>query len=195
MKETLFYIFRHGQTDWNKEGRLQGHSDIELNTTGIEQAINLKQKFINLKLTELIKEVYTSDLKRAHKTCSLIFENSPIILEPKLREMNIGKLEGVSKQELQSILGENFIEILTGPHDFQFPDGESKFEQKERMVNTLLDIHQKSKASHIAISTHGGSMARVLEKCHNFPKNHYLDNCALAEVLVKDANFEFLRFL
>lgn len=85
----MIYIVRHGQTDWNLEGRTQGHSDIPLNQTGINQANIIKEKLKDIKFDK----VFSSPLKRAYETANIITNNS-IIKDNRLIERFGGELEG-----------------------------------------------------------------------------------------------------
>ena len=87
--DDMIYIVRHGQTDWNLEGRTQGHSDISLNQTGINQAKILNEKLKDIKFDK----VFSSPLKRAYETASVI-TNNPIIKDNRLIERYGGTLEG-----------------------------------------------------------------------------------------------------
>lgn len=97
------YIIRHGETDWNKEKRLQGQSDTQLNEYGIELA----------RITgEALKDVhfdyiFSSPLKRAYKTAELIRMDRPvkIITDDRLKEICFGVNEGVSSE----LITEDFI--------------------------------------------------------------------------------------
>jgi len=83
------FTVRHGQTDWNLQRRLQGHTDIPLNETGLEQA-----RRIGLRLSaEKIDAIYTSDLIRAEKTAEAIngHHNAEIFTTTALREASLGK--------------------------------------------------------------------------------------------------------
>ena len=184
------YIFRHGQTDWNKEGRLQGHSDIALNETGIKQATGLSKKFEKLK----IDHIFSSDLIRAKLTAELALgKNIPMTLEPGLREVNIGDYEGLQKDQLPKSF--NLDAWLARGENLKFPNGESKEDHLQRIVSTIQAITKNTQHKRLAISTHGGSMARLLEYCPNYKDDRILENCALVKVTLKDDLFQFESFL
>ena len=88
-------ICRHGQTDWNAEGRLQGHQDIPLNSLGIEQAEILRNELAD-KHFDLI---FSSPLSRAYQTAQIINSrhNLDIVCDDRIKELYLGKLEGESK--------------------------------------------------------------------------------------------------
>ena len=92
------YITRHGETNWNKEGRLQGQTDIELNEVGIEQAHIAKEKLKDIEIDLII----SSPLSRAKKTAEIINEvkNVPIIIDERLIERGHGIFEGQCPREI-----------------------------------------------------------------------------------------------
>ena len=90
------YVIRHGQTDWNVAGKCQGMTDIELNSTGIEQAKQASEQIYNYKIDLII----CSPLKRARKTAEIINEvtNCQIISDERIIERNCGNIEGTTKE-------------------------------------------------------------------------------------------------
>src|SRR5258706_14102789 len=93
---TTFYIVRHGETDWNAERRLQGHSDIPLNENGELQAKNLADELQDI----TFDLAFSSDLLRAKRTAEIIaLEHKLEVQTTKLiREKNYGSLEGKPSQ-------------------------------------------------------------------------------------------------
>ena len=94
------FLIRHGETTWNKEGRIQGTSDIELSEAGIEQARRLA---LSLKDSD-IGVIHASPLKRAYKTAEIInsFHGGTIEVHPELMEMDQGDFEGLSFKKLMA---------------------------------------------------------------------------------------------
>ena len=86
------FLIRHGATEWNKESRLQGTSDIHLSTEGFHQAITLAE---HVPFTH-VEAIYSSDLARAMETAKIIAERFNLTVKPmpELREMNYGDWEG-----------------------------------------------------------------------------------------------------
>jgi len=94
------YLIRHGETDWNRQGKIQGHIDIPLNKTGIEQAGELAVRMQDLELTQII----SSDLSRAMKTAEIINERhrARLVKDSRLRERNYGDYESFTWGEIHA---------------------------------------------------------------------------------------------
>ena len=109
----VFYIFRHGETDWNRERRCQGHTNTSLNDAGKLQAIELANKLIDLPLNVIV----TSDLERALNTGSQVAKKLkiPIVIDHRLREMSYGEAEGMLYHEAIKIYGEELWQKLDQP--------------------------------------------------------------------------------
>ncbi len=92
-----FYFIRDGETDWNKEGLLQGVTDMPLNTRGRTQAFEASKLINQLPIDIII----TSNLARAEETAEIVNKKLqlPIIVEPEIAEVNFGDLEGITYQE------------------------------------------------------------------------------------------------
>lgn len=181
IKELL--VFRHGETDWNLIKRLQGHSDIPLNETGREQALVLQKL-----LSELRPQVIlTSDLSRAVETAEIANQNlgCGIHVTPALRECHMGQSEGMFRDTLLEKFGQHswdrWLSAKKEDQDFAFPGGESKVKHLQRMLAHIEQFITANVHLHkIAISTHGGSLYRLIQNCRNAPKSSLaVPNCAL----------------
>jgi broad specificity phosphatase PhoE len=135
----LIYFVRHGQTDWNKALRWQGgNSDIELNTTGREQARAVRAWFVGQGITPAA--ILSSPMKRAVATAKRIASafGQDIVGEPAFREVGLGDFEGKTTEELQAQYGEQFDQWLKTYHLMPAPGGESLEQAIERMRPALL---------------------------------------------------------
>ena len=157
MKIKNIYLIRHGETDWNREHRFQGKTDIPLNQLGREQAEQLVPKISMLS----IDSVYSSPLLRAHETAMIAVKDLkiPIQKDERLMETNVGEAEGMTFDELQAKFGENGIERWRSYEerdlDFAYPQGESKRQMMFRVRSLLLEIAQTNQNSNIAVFAHG----------------------------------------
>ena len=181
----LLYVFRHGETDWNREGRLQGGVDTELNATGRLQAQKLKTFFE----TNPVEVVLSSDLSRALETARIATSSLgiPIVREPLLRETNLGAVEGLTRAEVELKFGvESWHSWASSDPDhgyFRFAGGESKREHLDRLLNGLVRFVQSTHFNRIAVSTHGGAMRRLI---HHFRPDLttpvLVSNCSVFEL-------------
>ena len=133
MKRT-FYLVRRGVTEWNKIGRLQGHTDIPLSELGIEQASKLASHIEKLNPDV----IYTSPLQRALQTATLANStlNKKILSDPRLMEVKLGLIEGLTGIEVSAQFGEHSLERwrnLDWSDDFAFPSGERKMDSVLRI--------------------------------------------------------------
>ena len=187
MAERILYFFRHGQTDWNLEHRLQGHQDIPLNATGLEQAEALASRCAALG----IGRVVSSDLKRAAQTGRAVARacGVPLELTPALREICMGEMEGRTVAEFLEVLGEEgssmwFDHVSTpAQRDHRFPGGESRGELAARIIAEVERTLVARPEPVLAFSTHGGSMRRALGVWFgDHPDFRTIANTALYEV-------------
>ena len=155
MSETTILLVRHGETDWNVERRVQGHSDRPLNDTGIAQAAALVEELAD----EQIDAVYTSDLARAFDTASGVAASRglQVVALPELREKHFGTWEGLTDVEIR----ERFPQALTGP----WGDGETSDELAERVLAALRSIAADHPGERVLVVTHGGPVRAVLRHC------------------------------
>lgn len=161
-----FYLFRHGQTDWNAQDRAQGQTNVPLNSVGIEQAKRLQKAIQHLNLDRIV----SSDLDRAHQTAihASLGSDIPLQLDPRLRETNMGEFEGTFYSEIISRLGPDFLvrwrSGRTEDQDLRFPGGESSKEVIGRVNEALFELCRSTPGDlAIGISTHGGVMRRLME--------------------------------
>jgi probable phosphoglycerate mutase len=185
----VFYIFRHGETDWNKERRCQGHTNIPLNENGKLQAIDLAERMLNIPLDVIV----SSDLERALVTGKTVADRKmvPLMIDPRLREMNMGQAEGMLFDDAIELFGEELWQQLQSfkkeNDHVGFPDGETRKISRERFLAALNHLIETTSHQTIGISTHGGALRNVI---HSFlPEEHpiiSIPNCVLYR-LVYDA--------
>ena len=102
----VIYLVRHGETDWNRQNRLQGIEDIELNETGLMQSAVCAKAFLNVPIDGIL----TSPLKRAKVTAEIvasIINAGPVIVEQGLTERDFGRLSGLTYEEREALLTRN----------------------------------------------------------------------------------------
>ncbi|PIK14775.1 histidine phosphatase family protein [Halobacteriovorax sp. JY17] len=187
-----FYIFRHGQTDWNKVKKVQGKTDIPLNNFGRKEALALKDYFKNIN----IEAVYSSDLQRAHETAKIAFDSKEIAIETtsSLREADFGEVEGMLLNDLLEKFSTKFWDIHIGGEeadDFSYPGGESRKEVRERLISFIDKLRGEAKFKQVALSTHGGALRSIIH--HYLPNESELvkiPNCVVYRVSFKGEEFK-----
>lgn len=159
-----FYVFRHGQTDWNRERRIQGHSNIPLNEEGRLQAAELRETLSHLNLDI----IFSSDLDRAYETALIASDGLGIevIKEPRLREAHFGQAEGMLIEDIVNTFGEDswarFMKLDPNHLDISFPDGETRRNSIHRMRSVIEELINKNEYKRVGISTHGGVVRNLL---------------------------------
>lgn len=189
------YLFRHGETDWNKIGKLQYRADIDLNETGILQA---KMNANNLK-DKGIQYIYSSPLKRAYNTGKMLADliNVNIEIIDNLKEVNGGLWSGKTKAEIKELLGkdnyEKFFHSRNEMLDFRFPDGETKQEARNRIYDCIIDICKNTPYNTIGISSHGFVLTEFT-RATNYKDDDSLKNCEYIEAEF-DSNTQKIKIL
>jgi 2,3-bisphosphoglycerate-dependent phosphoglycerate mutase len=165
IEKRALFLFRHGETDWNREGRLQGHTDVPLNETGIGQARLLGEKLRAHRLEAIV----SSDLERARTTAQIVADalGIPLWTDPGLRETNVGAAEGLLWAEAKTRFGEGLTDRWYSEEDAAFPGGETGLATRMRGLSALRRFALTHPYQRIGISTHG-AMVRQLMK-HALP--------------------------
>ncbi len=159
--DTDFTIIRHGQTDANIQGILQGHFDTPLDDTGRAQAQCAAERLRN---EPAFDAFYSSDLKRAWETAEIIGHTLGIEPVPltTLREWHLGELEGRPRSELQQIYPEIMNSFLFEPaDDVPVPGGESRNAFFGRVARCFDQLAARHTGQRILLVTHGGVMRAV----------------------------------
>jgi len=163
-------LWRHGQTDWNLVNRFQGHSDIPLNQTGIEQARRAAPLLFGLRPSKII----SSDLVRAKQTAEELANLSklPIHIDPGLRETNGGKWEGRTGAENRADDYEKFVNWLDGNDEPAGDFGERRSEIALRAV-TAIENALDQKTETLVVVTHGGTARIIIGKMLGLPMTQW----------------------
>ena len=177
-------LVRHGDTEFNSARRFQGHSDIELSANGYRQAERLRDRLA----THKIDIIYSSDLKRALATAKLISSRHKVSLItcPELREINYGKLEGLTFEEISRLHPEIADWCVNWSLQLKFPGGESFDELKDRVSKFLNGLEKHTPEQTILIVAHGGPLRLMVCYLLGIGLRHWqqirLDNASLSIV-------------
>lgn len=160
---TTFYIVRHGTTEWNTKGLIQGHSDSPLTNEGIEIAKNLAKKFKELKFDK----VFSSDLLRAKRTAEILALEHKLEVETThlLRERDYGNNEGTPYENSKKV--DDILDKLTEEERYVFRSGEYVESDKdivERFLTFIREVSIAYPGKTILAVAHGGIMRAVLMK-------------------------------
>ena len=161
MSNTRICFVRHGETNWNAERRMQGHIDIPLNANGISQAERLANALIRVKHS--FDVIYSSDLERALHTANAVASalSLDVQITPRLRERNVGKLQGLLLAEAPILLPEIWQRHIARELDHDLGGGESIRTFHQRMQDILeLFLNEHRGQSVLAVS-HGGSLDMI----------------------------------
>jgi broad specificity phosphatase PhoE len=152
---TEILLARHGETDWNRERRVQGHTDRPLNDEGRRQADVLAAELES----EPIDAVYSSDLVRAHETARIVAERLglDVTVLPDLRERDFGTWEGLTDDEILA----RFPQARTGP----WGDAESREEMLERVRAAMRRVADAHPGGRVLVISHGGPVRALLTAC------------------------------
>jgi len=166
-------LIRHGETLWNKEGRIQGVSDIELSEAGIEQARRLA---LSLKDAD-VGAIHASPLKRAYRTAEIIndFHGKVIDIHPGLMEMDQGDFEGLSFKELMAREKEFLKRWVADPASVRMPCGETLTELQERAWRTMERII--AGGQNALVVAHNFTIAAILCRVRNISLAEFRSTC------------------
>ena len=181
-----FFFIRHGETDWNRELRYQGSSDVELNDEGVEQA-----RRTGLRLSRIVpSRVYSSPLKRARRSAEIIMENNSgdtaIELCDDLREISFGSWEGLTTSEISARYPETLAAWRKAPFTAVPEGGESFAEVASRSRRAAEILKEAGGPGDVTfVVAHGAVMRALIAAFLNIEEIDVLwrmrfDNCSIS---------------
>lgn len=183
-------LIRHGETDWNIEGRYQGQADPPLNSQGLLQAQNLVQELRDSSLNIM----YSSPLKRTRQTADILAGslNIPVIDEPRLMEIHQGDWQTRLRSEIEALYPELFSEWETNPWMVTPPGGEHLSEVQSRVYAALDEIIRVESHSKIGVVTHRIPIALIKVRYQNLDpdivRTIHLPNAYWEEIEINNFN-------
>ena len=170
---TTILLARHGETEWNRDGRFQGHADPSLTELGRTQAGALAE----LLGDEAFDAVYASDLRRAYETAEIVGSRLglPVEQEAGLREIDVGSWQGLTRIEI----------------DGAEWDGESYEQHGRRVLEALRQIADRHPKGRVLVVAHGGTVRRAQEAVlgEGLP---VIEHCDVWKVAVEEGNLRRL---
>ncbi|NOK64237.1 MAG: Broad specificity phosphatase PhoE [Chloroflexi bacterium AL-W] len=158
---TIFYLIRHGETEWNVTGRWQGHMDIPLNDVGLAQAQRVAERLREENMH--FDVLYSSDLQRAWMTAQTIGTALDIEPQPQqaLREIDLGTWGGRTRAEIQESDPETLARIDAG-EDLPRGGAERITDLRARVVSAVEQIATQHRGETIGLVAHGGTIRSLL---------------------------------
>ncbi len=180
--KTKIYLTRHGQTEWNVEGRLQGHLNSDLTETGLKHAKQLSERLENVNFDA----IYSSPSGRAFQTAGLLnTKNQNIIQSEDLMEMSFGTWEGELMKYIESTEPEALNHLFNDATAYASETGEdfySLFERVQKFMTELMKTHQ---GESVLIVSHGITSKAILtymegRDLNTFWEGPFIQGCSLS---------------
>ncbi len=179
------YLVRHGETEWNAQGRLQGHVDVGLSEKGQCQARAVARRLDGVSF----HAAYSSDLSRTAETARIILgrqQEETLTATPLLRERHYGVFEGLTVAERKARHPDMFAASLSNDLEFAPTGGETMVQVGARMAAFVPDLRERHLEDTVLIAGHGGALRATLPALLNLPLETlwrlFLDNCSLSIV-------------
>ena len=161
MKKTEIIFIRHGETEWNSQQRMQGHSNSDLSSVGQAQIQALGQWMKNVPF----EFIYSSDSPRSKQTAEAItqFSGHELQFDQRLREKNLGVFEGLTSEEARERHPEVFRLFKTAGSKYVIDEGESTQQLQDRALEIVDEIRIKHLEERVLLVTHGGFIRVVMK--------------------------------
>lgn len=192
------YFVRHGETDWNKERKIQGQVDIPLNEFGRHLARETAKGLRDVPFDVC----FTSPLERARETAQIILQGRdvPILEDKRILEMNFGVLEGKCCSKEGWDVPDSFQMFFDDPVHYQAPEGGEDFQAVRKRTGDFLNwlfAQEQYRDSTVLVTTHGAAMAGLLNNLKKKPLAEYWGvgvhkNCGVTEVNVTDGRIDII---
>ena len=173
MSTAQLCIVRHGETDWNKSGILQGWLDVPINAQGRSQAAGMALTFAN----QGFEAIWCSTLVRASETAQILssaLQLSPPRSHEGLKERNFGAIQGIPKNELAELNPAQLEQILRRNPAAQFVGGESMDEFADRVLQALADIGDQHSKQKVLVISHGWVLDVITRHIGGLPRHAVL---------------------
>lgn len=193
---TEMILVRHGETDWNRELRFQGHVDVGLNAIGLEQARRLASRLA----AEPAAHLYASDLLRAQQTARPVADQLgvPSVTEPSLREQSFGTVDGMRVDDIKAQHPQAWEQWLRFHEDFCMPGGETTREFHARVVDAVYRIAGDHPGGTLVVVTHGGVLDMIWRTARSLslsgPRQSEIPNAGVSRVRVSAGRIEVLAW-
>jgi broad specificity phosphatase PhoE len=161
------WLVRHGETEWNAERRMQGHKDIPLNQTGINQAHLLADGLYGQQYAAL----FSSDLQRTLQTAEILAQrlDLPVQVDHRLREIDQGEWSGLIIDDIRNDFPEELDMLKRDPINRRRPGGESAIEVVRRVWAAADEIALGYPGKRVLVVSHGFTLATLIAAARGVP--------------------------
>jgi 2,3-bisphosphoglycerate-dependent phosphoglycerate mutase len=193
---TELILVRHGETDWNRELRFQGHVDVALNAIGHEQARRVAARLAG----EAASFLYASDLLRAQQTARPVGEQLGLagVAERALREQSFGAVDGMRVDDIKAQHPQAWADWLRFHEDCCMPGGETTREFHARVLDAVQRIAADHRGATVVIVTHGGVLDMIYRTARSLPlggpRQSDIPNAGVSRVTVSDTAIEIVSW-
>ena len=190
------WLIRHGETDWNAEQRIQGRTDIPLNSVGHQQAQCVAECFS----AQPIQAIYSSDLSRALQTARPLADRLALNLEPNsaFAERDFGVFQGLTADEIAQAHPDDYQRWQSRDASFAPDGGESLIQFQSRVELAMNDLSQRHQGQSVVVVSHGGFLDMVYRLGHGVAMNQARDwkipNAGIQELLMADGKIQIIRW-
>ncbi|MBN8191909.1 histidine phosphatase family protein [Bacillus sp. NTK074B] len=160
------YLVRHGETEWNKENRLQGWQDSPLTERGVNNALLLGARLKSI----VFSKVFSSPTQRALNTAKLISSDEIVVIED-LKEISFGGWEGKTQGEIEKDSYQEYFNFWSNPHEYNHVphQGESIRDFMLRTKQAMKSIVDSTQNGNILIVTHGATIKAIMSYFWEIP--------------------------
>ena len=193
MRVKKLILVRHGETDWNAEGRIQGMLDVPLNALGMEQA---ELAAAELARTINVAELVSSDLVRTRETTTPIAEATGFEprFDARIRERNFGVWQGKTYEEWRMLDAVGMARYNAGDPDYGPEGGETASQFLKRCVEAVTDLVLGSLEKTLILVTHGGVVSSMVRHAQGLnpqsARTWSVPNASISEWRVEYVNDE-----
>jgi 2,3-bisphosphoglycerate-dependent phosphoglycerate mutase len=190
--EARILLIRHGETEWNREGRIQGYrADSPLTANGRAQARQLAARLAR----EGIGQLHSSDAGRARQTAAPVAAATGLaaLYDEALRERNYGEFEGWTYKELELEFPDAYLKFRSRDPHYAPPGGESGAQFSERIVRALERIAAAAENGRVAVITHGGVLGvayrHINRQAPDAKRDYSLLNASINRIAFSDGRW------
>lgn len=193
---TELILLRHGETDWNRELRFQGHVDVGLNAIGLEQARRLALRLAG----ETAHRLYASDLLRAQQTAQPVAGQLGLemLSDASLREQSFGRVDGMSVDEIKAQHPQAWEGWLAFHEDYCMPEGETTRQFHARVMDAVYRLVATHPGETLLVVTHGGVLDMIYRTARSLalsgPRQSDIPNAGLNRVRVQEGRIDILAW-